>query len=280
MTITAAMNFSGISAFSYATEDGDQYDRMHVAGPAIALDAHDHGDTKGTGVARLQTSAAPDAAGEVQITGDTLKYWAASAGAVYTAVTLAGTQTVSGDKTFTGALVLPQSATPTPTAEGSIAWDTDDNRLAIGDGAGTKLIDPRVMTTAGDTVQGGASGVPTRLAIGTAYQAQRVNAGATAMEYAGGAGGAVTFQNAADVGLKAQKGGTSGTTTATGVAIAGTVDVAVSFTSTFGTTPKVIVGGTLGTPASAFTISTTGFTMRLHGDSTIALRSGDYIAIG
>lgn len=39
------------------------------------------------------------------------------------------------------------------------------------------------MTTAGDMIQGGASGAPTRLALGTAGQVPTVNAGATALEY-------------------------------------------------------------------------------------------------
>ena len=36
------------------------------------------------------------------------------------------------------ALTLTQSATPTPTAEGLIEWDTDGNQIKIGDGAATK----------------------------------------------------------------------------------------------------------------------------------------------
>lgn len=51
------------------------------------------------------------------------------------------------------------------------------------------------MTTAGDVIYGGASGAPTRLAVGTAAQVLTVNAGATAPEWAdptaGGSG--VTF---------------------------------------------------------------------------------------
>jgi hypothetical protein len=46
------------------------------------------------------------------------------------------------------------------------------------------------MTTAGDTIYGGAAGDPTRLAKGTAGQVLTMNAGATAPEWAaGGAGG-------------------------------------------------------------------------------------------
>lgn len=45
------------------------------------------------------------------------------------------------------------------------------------------------MTTAGDIIQGGASGAPQRLAIGTAGQVLKVNAGATALEYDDESGG-------------------------------------------------------------------------------------------
>jgi len=45
------------------------------------------------------------------------------------------------------------------------------------------------MTTALDIIYGGVAGLPTRLAVGTALQVLRVNAGATALEYATLAGG-------------------------------------------------------------------------------------------
>ena len=45
------------------------------------------------------------------------------------------------------------------------------------------------MTTAGDVLYGGASGAPTRLAVGTAGQVLTVNAGATAPEWAAAASG-------------------------------------------------------------------------------------------
>ena len=36
-------------------------------------------------------------------------------------------------------LTLTQSATPTPTTEGVVEWDTDNNQIAVGDGSGTKV---------------------------------------------------------------------------------------------------------------------------------------------
>ncbi len=49
------------------------------------------------------------------------------------------------------------------------------------------------MTTAGDIIYGGASGTPTRLAVGTAAQVLTVNAGATAPEWAAAAAGGGTY---------------------------------------------------------------------------------------
>jgi len=39
-----------------------------------------------------------------------------------------------------GALLLPQSPTPSQTAEGSIAWDTDDDKVIVGTGSGSKTL--------------------------------------------------------------------------------------------------------------------------------------------
>jgi len=49
------------------------------------------------------------------------------------------------------------------------------------------------MSAAGDIIYGGASGAPTRLAIGTAGQVPRVNTGATALEYYTPSAGALTL---------------------------------------------------------------------------------------
>ena len=71
-------------------------------------------------------------------------------------VFVAATQTLT-NKTLTdptvnaggGTLVLPQGASASQTAEGSIFWDTDDNLLSIGDGAGRKVF---VDTTSTQTL--------------------------------------------------------------------------------------------------------------------------------
>ena len=62
-----------------------------------------------------------------------------SAGAEVAQINSNGDFTLSG--TFTvGALQLPTGTAPTPTADGEMWWDTDNDRLVIGDGASQVLI--------------------------------------------------------------------------------------------------------------------------------------------
>lgn len=99
-------------------------------------------------------------------------------------VTLAGTQTLLNKTLTTPTITLKQSATPTPTAEGDIQWDTDDNVIAIGDGAATRLFLPiPASTAAGDLEYYTAAKVTARLAKGIAGQVLTMNAGATAPEW-------------------------------------------------------------------------------------------------
>ena len=73
-------------------------------------------------------------------------------------------------------LALKQTAAPTPTAEGEIWWDTDDDEIVIGDGSGQKLFsdDSKVLLKAGN-LSGLASASTARtnlgVAIGTDVQA-------------------------------------------------------------------------------------------------------------
>ncbi|RWM66906.1 MAG: hypothetical protein EOR82_28210 [Mesorhizobium sp.] len=126
-----------------------------------------------------------------------------------TFVTLAGTQTLT-NKTLTSptintpalnnpTLILKQSATPTPTAEGDLQWDTDDNVLVAGDGAATKIFAPLpASVAAGDVFYATGAKVVARLAKGTAGQTLRMNSGATAPEW-------VSITGAPDAVLEDQK---------------------------------------------------------------------------
>ncbi|AZO51241.1 hypothetical protein [Mesorhizobium sp. M4B.F.Ca.ET.058.02.1.1] len=94
----------------------------------------------------------------------------------------------------TPTLTLKQSAAPTPTAEGDVQWDTDDDVLVIGDGAAQKIFAALPSgTVAGDVLYLTSAKALARLAKGTALQLLRMNAGATApewspaLDYAGGA---------------------------------------------------------------------------------------------
>ncbi|TGR84580.1 hypothetical protein EN866_33055 [Mesorhizobium sp. M2D.F.Ca.ET.223.01.1.1] len=86
-------------------------------------------------------------------------------------------------------LTLKQSAAPTPTAEGDIQWDTDDNVLVIGDGAAQQIFVPLpASVAAGDVFYATSAKALARIAKGTAGQVFRMNAGATAPQWGGGAG--------------------------------------------------------------------------------------------
>lgn len=93
------------------------------------------------------------------------------------------------------------------------------------------------MTTAGDIVQGGASGVPARLGIGSAGDVLKVNAGATALEYGAASAGGGEFTETSRVVLTTGNLATSSSTfsDATGLTITITtaaVRCIVTFTAT------------------------------------------------
>ncbi|RVB50808.1 hypothetical protein EN906_37030, partial [Mesorhizobium sp. M7A.F.Ca.CA.004.06.1.1] len=99
-----------------------------------------------------------------------------------------GPVTIPAGTSISGpALVLEQSTTPAPTTEGRIQWDTDDNVIAVGDGAATQIFAPLpASTAAGDILYLSGAKAPARLAKGTAGQTLRMNAAATAPEWRGG----------------------------------------------------------------------------------------------
>lgn len=81
------------------------------------------------------TITLPDAAGATKLRLND------SAGSEVFSVDSDGTITNSG--TYApAAITLPGSASPSPTTDGSIVWDTDDNNIAIGDGSSTQLFFP------------------------------------------------------------------------------------------------------------------------------------------
>ncbi|PBB96441.1 hypothetical protein [Mesorhizobium sp. WSM3862] len=84
----------------------------------------------------------------------------------------------------TPTLTLKQSAAPTPTAEGDIQWDTDENVLVIGDGAAQQIFAPLpASVAAGDVFYATGARALARLPKGTAGQVLQMNAGVTAPQW-------------------------------------------------------------------------------------------------
>lgn len=81
-----------------------------------------------------------------------------------------GTVTLSGTVNLTGGMIVPQSVSPAQTAEGSVVWDTDDDKLTVGTGAGRILLVKEGLLT--------ASG----LTMSTARMLGRTTAGTGAVE--------------------------------------------------------------------------------------------------
>lgn len=55
-------------------------------------------------------------------------------------------KTITSPTITTPTLTLKQSASPTPTAEGDIQWDTDGNQIKVGDGSGAKTFSDDSVT--------------------------------------------------------------------------------------------------------------------------------------
>lgn len=99
-------------------------------------------------------------------------------------VTLAGTESLTNKTLTNPTLVLKQGANPTPTAEGDIQWDDDDNVIVVGDGASQKIfVALPASTAAGDLLYLSGAKVLSRLAKGTAAQLLAMNGAATAPEW-------------------------------------------------------------------------------------------------
>lgn len=109
-----------------AADDIDQI-VAHLTGGSGKTDAYHFRQSSGNMLVTL-----PDAAGATKFRVND------SANAEIWSVDSDGNVTTGG--TFSPAtIILPGSASPSPTTDGSIVWDTDDNNLAIGDGASTQL---------------------------------------------------------------------------------------------------------------------------------------------
>jgi len=77
--------------------------------------------------------------------------------------------TITGATISNSTIILKQSAAPTPTAEGDIQWDTDDDEIVMGTGTGNVRFADKskvaVLAATGQVITGGAGVTP--LSLGT-----------------------------------------------------------------------------------------------------------------
>lgn len=86
--------------------------------------------------------------------GDMTKAVYDPANIIQQVVGLTAVQTLTNKTLTTPTLTLKQSTGPTPTAEGDIQWDTDDDAIVVGDGSGQKTFRAVTQTTFTPTVRG------------------------------------------------------------------------------------------------------------------------------
>lgn len=119
-----------------------------VSNLPVLMDASGNSYTAGTVWRARQVAGTPGGVATHDIWADTSTgslMWRSSGGNVTIGnaggwVTVDTSQTITGDKTFTGALVLPAANSPSQTANASIVWDSDDDLLTVGTGATRKTM--------------------------------------------------------------------------------------------------------------------------------------------
>jgi hypothetical protein len=96
MPKTISTNYSATNTdFPVVTGTGNALLKEDLYKLQAALHEHTHDATRGLPVRRLNTADAPAGTGQVRINGDALQWWGASAGAVQSAVSLAGAETLT-----------------------------------------------------------------------------------------------------------------------------------------------------------------------------------------
>lgn len=185
-TSSGSANAQVITAGSFSFQDGQFI--SFVAGysnsGALTVNA-------GAGAVPVLTDSAtgpiPCSGGEVVAQNEVLLVYELARGAFHIINPTSGSMgrqnannvAITGGAISGTTIALKQSATPTPTAEGDIQWDTDDNQIKIGDGAATKTFSDdsklAVLAASDQTISGGAQVTP--LDLGT------VSSGTTTLNY-------------------------------------------------------------------------------------------------
>lgn len=123
-TITGTQTYTGASTFTGAVSvnDAASFSIKNIAAPTKIARFSAASITAG----QTRTVTVPDSSGTI----------AYLAGSTFTTATLTDPTINAGG----GTIVLPAAASPSQTAEGSIVWDSDDDLLTVGDGAGRKTM--------------------------------------------------------------------------------------------------------------------------------------------
>lgn len=140
-TSTGSANAQVISSSSFSSQDGQVV--VFIAGytnlGAMTV------NPGGSGAIPILLDGAsgptPLTGGEVVADNEIMIVYEAARGAFHLVNPAAGVisgGTITGATISNSTIILKQSAAPTPTAEGDIWWDTDDNQIKVGDGSGTK----------------------------------------------------------------------------------------------------------------------------------------------
>jgi hypothetical protein len=77
-----------------------------------AVNEHTHDDTRGLAVRRINTSAAPGAAGQVRINGDLFQWWADTSDVILTAASTGLVQTWTAQQRLNEPVLMPDVSTP------------------------------------------------------------------------------------------------------------------------------------------------------------------------
>lgn len=124
--------------FAVADEDDDALEPEDIWRLARAVEEHQHDDSRGLPVRRIEIASSPAAPGHVQILGDDLRWWADTSDAIRTALTREGNQVVDGVFRFNAPLLLAaQLAAPAAPGVGlSYVYAKPDGKLYIRSGSG------------------------------------------------------------------------------------------------------------------------------------------------
>lgn len=140
MSVVNNANYLGVSpVFVYATADTDIFNRTHIAYVAQVLDLHQHtGPVAGGGlsVVNLNYSTALTHPGDVRITASKFTY-NDSGGSSHNLISEDINCSNTGGINFSGAptgsgLIIPVGASPVPTTNGALAYDSATNQFKGG----------------------------------------------------------------------------------------------------------------------------------------------------